>query len=234
MRRPGGAWTPTVASLLRYLRGQGVDIVPEPMGTDEGGREILSYIEGRDQGAPFIPEIQSDDGAERLGRLAARLRGALAGYQCPPDARWQSASGAPGSGEAVQHGDLGPWNLLWGEDGEIVGVLDWDLAEPGNPLYDTGYLAWFTVPLMDDARARARGFSGPPPRRARLAAFAHGTGLPTGLVLGAALAAQREYARRIVTRRTEPWTTFHALGFHENAAADGEWTLLNFPGEPAL
>lgn len=40
---------------------------------------MLSYIEGRDQGAPFIPEILADDGAERLGRLAARLRAAMLG-----------------------------------------------------------------------------------------------------------------------------------------------------------
>jgi Phosphotransferase enzyme family len=75
----------------------------------------------------------------------------------------------------VQHGDLGPWNLLWGADGQIVGVLDWELTGPASPLYDTGYLAWFTVPLMDDARARARGFPRPPERLARLNAFARGT-----------------------------------------------------------
>lgn len=228
MRRPCGVWTSTVQSLLRYLREQGVDIVPEPMGTDSDGREVLSYIEGRDQGAPFIPEIQSNDGAERLGRLAARLRDAMSGYPCPPDARWHSSAGAPRPGEAVRHGDLGPWNLLWGADGEIVGVLDWDLAEPSSPLYDTGYLAWFTIPLMDDDRARARGFSTPPSRRARLAAFARGTELAASTVLEAALATRREYARRIITRQTEPWTTFHDLGFHENAAADSEWTLLHF------
>jgi len=194
---------------------------------------MLSYLAGRDQGAPFIPEIRSAEGAERLGRLAARLRDAMAGYPCPPDARWQSATGAPGPGQAMQHGDLGPWNLLWGDDGKIIGVLDWDLAEPGAARYDTGYLAWFTVPFMDDARARARGFPEPPPRRARLEAFARGTGLPPGEVLSAALGAQREYARRVVSRTGEPWTAFRALGFHRNAAADSEWTRIHFRGDIA-
>jgi Phosphotransferase enzyme family len=221
VRRPAGPWTPSVQRVLRYLRAQGIGIVPEPRGIDSSGREVLAYIQGRDQGAPFIPEILADDGAERLGQLAAQLRAALSRYPCPADARWQSGEGPPGPGQAVQHGDLGPWNLLWGGDGQITGVLDWELTGPASPLYDTGHLAWFTVPLMDDARARARGFPRPPGRLARLNAFARGTRLPVSEVLDAALQAQQEYARRIITRPAEPWTTFHKLGFHNNAAADG-------------
>ncbi|HEY0530146.1 MAG TPA: hypothetical protein VGD29_00940 [Actinoplanes sp.] len=40
----------------------------------------------------------------------------------------------------------------------VAGVIDWDPAEPGDPFYDTGFLAWFTVPFMDDSRAQTRGF----------------------------------------------------------------------------
>jgi Ser/Thr protein kinase RdoA (MazF antagonist) len=127
--------------VLRYLREQGVGIVPETRGIDSSGREVLGYIEGRDQGWPFIPEILADDGAESLGRLAARLRTALLDYPCPADARWRFAAGPPGPGQAVQHGDLGPWNLLWGDDGQIAGVLDWELTGPASPWYDTGHLA---------------------------------------------------------------------------------------------
>jgi Phosphotransferase enzyme family len=233
VRRPAGPWSPTVQSLLRYLRAQGAGIVPEPHGIDAAGREVLSYIEGRDQGAPMIPEILADDGAERLGRLAGWLRAALLGYPCPPDARWQFTAGPPGPEQAIQHGDLGPWNLLWDDDGDIAGVLDWELAGPASPLYDTGHLAWFTIPLMDDARAEARGFPRFPRRQARLHAFARGTGLPARQVLSAGLEAQEEYAHRVITGQAEPWATFRELGFHENAAADGRWTRIHFPNEPA-
>lgn len=216
--------------MLRYLRAQGIGIVPEPRGIDSSGREVLGYIEGRDQGAPFIPEILTDDGAERLGRLARRLRAALSRYPCPADARWQFGEGPPAAGQAVQHGDLGPWNLLWGKDGQIVGVIDWELTGPASALYDTGHLAWFTVPLMDNASATARGFPQPPRRRARLNAFARGTGLAASEVLDAAVQAQQEYAQRITAIAAEPWTTFRRLGFHENAAADRAWTLTRFRG----
>ncbi|MDR0342493.1 MAG: aminoglycoside phosphotransferase family protein, partial [Nocardiopsaceae bacterium] len=167
VRRPAGPWTASVHHLLGQLRAQGLELVPRPLGRDQAGREVLSYLPGRDQGWPFIPEILAPAGAAELGRVAARLRRAFAGYRCPPDARWQFAAGAPGPGEAIQHGDLGPWNLLWGDDGRVSGVLDWDYAQPGDPWFDTGHLAWFTVPLMDDERARARGFPAPPDRAAR-------------------------------------------------------------------
>jgi aminoglycoside phosphotransferase (APT) family kinase protein len=112
-------------------------------------------------------------------------------------------------------------------------VLDWELTGPASPLYDTGHLAWFTVPLMDDARARARGFPHPPGRPARLDAFARGTGLPVSEVLAAALAAQQEYARRIIAGHEEPWTSFQQRGLDKTAAADSAWTRVHFRAELA-
>lgn len=91
VRRPAGPWTSSVQDVLRYLREQGIVIVPEPRGTDSSGREVLGFIEGRDQGWPFRPEILTDDGAFRLGELAERLRTALSRYPCPADARIREA-----------------------------------------------------------------------------------------------------------------------------------------------
>lgn len=228
VRRPAGPWTGSVHHLLRHVREQGFDLAPEPIGVDSEGREILTWIDGRDQGWPFIPEIESTDGAEHLGALATRLRSALAEYPCPPNATWQFASGATTAGQAMQHGDLGPWNLLWGHDGQVTGVLDWDFAQPGDPWYDTGHLAWFTVPLMDDERARARGFAAPPDRQARLDAFAAGAGLTRARVLEIALGAQAEYERRLIARGQNggPWALYYEKGLHENAASDRTWTGL--------
>jgi hypothetical protein len=233
VRRPAGHWTGSVHHLLRHLRAAGFALAPEPLGIDQAGREVLGYLPGRDQGWPFIPEILSLAGAAELGGLAAGLRGALASYRCPPSARWQFADGAPGPGEAMQHGDLGPWNLLWGQDGRLGGVLDWDFAQPGDPWFDTGHLAWFAVPLMDDEPARARGFPGPPDRTARLAAFAAGTGVSEARLLGLVLRAQAEFRRRVIARGSSPgspWADFYRRGFHERAAADRDWTLSQFGG----
>jgi aminoglycoside phosphotransferase (APT) family kinase protein len=144
-----------------------------------------------------------------------------------------SPQARPDQGRLFSTAISGRGNLLRGDDGDIAGVLDWELTGPAGPLYDTGHLAWFTIPLMDDTRAKARRFPRPPRREARLHAFARGTGLSPSQVLRAALEAQQEYARRVITGPTEPWATFRRLGFHENAAADGRWTRTHFPDDAA-
>lgn len=53
VRRPAGLWTSSVHDLLRYLPRSGFDAVPEPLGVDSAGREVLTYLPGRDQGWPF-------------------------------------------------------------------------------------------------------------------------------------------------------------------------------------
>ncbi len=53
-------------------------------------------------------------------------------------------------GEIIGHGDLGPWNTIW-RDHEPVAFIDWDFAEPGPAVEDLAELAFFTVPMPDDA-----------------------------------------------------------------------------------
>ena len=40
------------------------------------------------------------------------------------------------------HGDLGGDNLRWDDSGHLLGVLDWDLAQPFDPAVDAACLAW--------------------------------------------------------------------------------------------
>ena len=133
-----------------------------------------------------------------------------------------------GTGGILQHGNLGPWNLLWRGSTEVTGVLDWVFAEPGDPWYDTGFLAWFTVPFMDDERAQARGFPVPPDRRARLRSFAAGAGVSPDDLIGLVHRAQAEFASRVTSRGSSEtggaWRTFLAMGMHESALADREWS----------
>ena len=43
--RPGG-WTPAVHALLAHLAGTGFTGAPRPLGFDEQGREVLTFLEG--------------------------------------------------------------------------------------------------------------------------------------------------------------------------------------------
>src|SRR5687768_10620936 len=46
VRRTAGAWSATVQRLLAHVRSRGLLWVPEPLGFDERGREILSFVPG--------------------------------------------------------------------------------------------------------------------------------------------------------------------------------------------
>ena len=81
VRRRAGYWTPAVHALLEYLAQHGLE-APRPIGMDERGREILSYVEG--QAVPGWPDpfpawIYSDaclhDAATGLRRFHDLVRG---------------------------------------------------------------------------------------------------------------------------------------------------------------
>ncbi|MEU1161380.1 phosphotransferase [Streptomyces sp. NPDC005921] len=57
----------------------------------------------------------------------------------------------------MRHGDLTSWNSVWADD-RLVGVIDWDLAIPGEALDDLAQLAWYSVPLRLPDRQRRVGY----------------------------------------------------------------------------
>jgi hypothetical protein len=46
VRRSAGPWTPAVHALLAHLAGTGFTGAPRPLGFDEQGREVLTFLEG--------------------------------------------------------------------------------------------------------------------------------------------------------------------------------------------
>jgi aminoglycoside phosphotransferase (APT) family kinase protein len=75
---------------------------------------------------------------ERLAPLPAVLTGAL---------WWLRRHAAPAPAPAFVHGDYRMGNMVV-RDGRLVGVLDWEMAGPGDPLVD---LAWCFIPLWEPA-----------------------------------------------------------------------------------
>ncbi|MBB4683816.1 aminoglycoside phosphotransferase family protein [Amycolatopsis jiangsuensis] len=63
--------------------------------------------------------------------------------------------------DALVHGDLGGSNVHWSAEGKLLGILDWDLAMPGDPALDAALMAWHgwdnvrrAVPAATYRRAR--------------------------------------------------------------------------------
>ncbi|MFG3296636.1 aminoglycoside phosphotransferase family protein, partial [Streptomyces sp. NPDC048179] len=45
-RRPVGPWTPAVHALLAHLHAVGSGAAPRPLGIDDQGREVLTFMPG--------------------------------------------------------------------------------------------------------------------------------------------------------------------------------------------
>jgi Ser/Thr protein kinase RdoA (MazF antagonist) len=153
VRRPVGPWSPAVHSLLRHFEHVGFDGAPRFLGIDELGREILSYVEGEPGAAPVPPD---DDVVFSIGALLRRMHAAQAGFHLPASVAWQTMVQAPPTGEVVCHNDLFWTNLIF-RRGELVGLIDWDLASPAPRLHDVASAARFWVPLRPDDQGEAWG-----------------------------------------------------------------------------
>jgi hypothetical protein len=197
VRRAAGPWTPTVHALLRHLRARGFTRAPEPLGIDERGREILSFLPGRVGTYPLDDFMLADATLTSVAGLLRAFHAATAGFESAPDAVWQWRAHEPA--EVVCHNDFAPYNLVW--DGEhLVGVIDFDVASPGPRAWDAAYAAYRFVPLTDPGNPDVT-HPGAEEQARRLGLFcaAYGDGvLRPAAVLDAAAAKLRELVAFIV------------------------------------
>jgi len=142
VRRATGPWTPAVHALLNHLAGR-VPHIPRVLGVDGQGREILTYLPGR------VVDVNTEPLAP--AQLVAMVRWtkafhvAVAGFRHPGPWRYPPVPGPT----LIGHNDIAPYNACFAGD-ELVGVFDWDMAGPTNPLAELAFLAWNGVPLWRD------------------------------------------------------------------------------------
>ena len=174
VERPRKRWTPTIQSLLRRFRQDGLP-VPEPLGYNDH-LEYVGLVAG-DAGDDAWRHQLDCDGVRSAGALLRRLHDVSTRWVPPEDATWSvpgSAGEVSGVGEVICHGDPQPANFAW-QDGRAVGLFDWDAARPGSRLEDVAYgLLWMVPVGADPAELERRGFASPPDRRARAEAFLDG------------------------------------------------------------
>jgi hypothetical protein len=95
VRRAAGPWTPTVHAFIRHLRASGFDLVPEPLGIDDRGREIISLVAGTPATYPLPQFAWTDATLTVVARTLRAFHEASLGFTAPEDARWQWRSHEP-------------------------------------------------------------------------------------------------------------------------------------------
>lgn len=155
VRRPARPFTATVQAFLQHLWSQGVQFVPEPLGYDEQGREVLRYVPGDVPVEPLPEWATGEQILVELAYLIRRLHDAAAGWEAPPDAVWGSIPGAPpvalpplfNAPELVAHQDYCPGNVVF-RDGLPRALIDFDLARPTTRVADCVNALYWWVPLL--------------------------------------------------------------------------------------
>lgn len=143
VRRLAGPWTPNVAALLSGLCSAGVPGVPEHLGLDDQGREVVEFLVGDVPVYPLPAYAWSDDVLGDVGRALRSLHDASAALALPHTG-WRRPAVEPV--EVVCHGDVAPYNAVF-RDGRLHALIDWDHALPGPRLWDLGYAAYRFVSL---------------------------------------------------------------------------------------
>jgi hypothetical protein len=150
VRRPLRPFSLTVQAYLAHLRDAGFTGAPLPLGVDEQGREVLSFVPGDVHGWPLAPEAAGKDVLVALARLVRALHEASAGWVPPPGAVWGGSPANTGRiterTELVSHRDYALGNVVF-RGGLPAALIDFDLAKPTTRVYDIANALWYWAPL---------------------------------------------------------------------------------------
>ncbi len=129
MRRPPHHRSAYVDAVLRELADAGFAGAPRPLGYDDQGRQILTFVVG---------EVPGGEGPYRLSDT--RIRSAAVLIRAFHDAT--AASPLRADQEVVCHGDLGPHNTVFRGE-QAVALIDFeDDVGPGRRLDDFAQAVW--------------------------------------------------------------------------------------------
>jgi len=171
VRREAGPWTPQVQRLLAHLRSKGIQYIPEPLGTDAQGREILSYLPGSAGASPLAEAQRGEAILVRAGEMLREIHDATVDVA----EKWQTGWRAPrrDPDEVICHGDFAPYNCLFVEN-ELSGVIYFVFANDGPRAWDLAYALYRFAPLADTAKTEGFGTPVEQARRMRLFCDAYG------------------------------------------------------------
>lgn len=172
--RPAPDNASTLRTLLEHLAAHGYPS-PRLLGRRDDSTEIFAFIPGETSMPPYPHTwVRSDSILIEIGGLLRALHDTTGEYVAPADAEWAIDLADPRGGPVICHNDLCIENAVV-TDGRVVGILDYDFAAPGRPVWDLAMTARYWVPLQDPLSAAASRRDGLDPfARVRLLADAYG------------------------------------------------------------
>lgn len=214
VRRSAGPWTPTIHALLAWIRVQGVNQIPIPLGIDAEGREIMSYLPGHTGEGENGAWVWDEAVLSQAGVLLRAIHDASTNFP-RSGMTWRLPAHYPD--EVICLNDVAPYNMIGGFDvtgrAQLTGFIDVDMASPGPRIHDLAYLAYRLCPFIEDEQTTVNSLDLDPLKRLKKLVTAYGTdtGITTSTLLAAIPARIMELAN---------WSEKHA-------ATTGNLTLLS-------
>jgi hypothetical protein len=171
--RPSNRHSSAIHRFLSSLRAAGFDGASMPVGIDDDHRERLVFIEGDVPVTPYPAWAQTDGALKSVTVLMRRFHDASRSFD-PAGSTWNGEMADPAGGPIICHNDVCLENVVF-RDGTAVGLLDFDFAAPGRPVYDVAQFARMCVPIDNEMNAERLGWAaGDRPARLRLVADVYG------------------------------------------------------------
>jgi aminoglycoside phosphotransferase (APT) family kinase protein len=232
--RPAPPNFETLHALLEHLNSRGFP-APLPQGVAEDNREVLGFIPGETSAPPYPQQwVRSEETLVAMGRMLRSLHDSTGEFVAPSDARWSRDLADPRGGPVICHNDICIENVVF-TDGRPVGLLDFDFAAPGRPVWDLAMTARYWVPLQDPTSAAASNRDGLDPfRRTRLLADAYGADTEMRREFSAGLMEIEDVAIRFVTDQVKLGIPgfvqmWEELGGQERHRRKMAWLTDNLP-----
>ena len=198
VRRPLAPSAPATHALLRHLEAVGFAGSPRVLAVT-GQTETLTWIRGRAAATPLPGWALSEATVASVGALLRRFHDAVASFEST-GLQWHAEVPPAYRGRSVSHNDVHPGNIVFDSDAAAVGLIDFDLAAPGSPVWDLATAARSWCPLVDDVDLPA-GYEAGRDRFRRLAVLLEAYGLARSqrLAVVEAVVANHDWTYRIVT-----------------------------------
>lgn len=133
-----------IHKLLMHLEEKGFHYSPKFLGTDEKGREILSFIEGEAGNYPLKEYMLSNLVLKEIANMLRHYHDAVSDF--PFSNEWKPMDNTPNNLEVICHNDFAIYNIIFNHE-KPVGIIDFDVAAPGPRLWDIAYTLYTCVPL---------------------------------------------------------------------------------------
>lgn len=200
--RPRSPYTESIHAYLGALHDAGFQGASRPLGVDPDGRERLVFIEGDVATPPYPDWVQTDEALASTASLLAAMHVAARGFDGSA-LPWSPELADRAGGVVVCHNDVCPENVVF-RDGIAVGLIDFEFAAPGRPVFDLAALVRMWVPIDDDVNATRLGWGAVDrPSRLAIAVDAYGLAESARSELMECLDATIAYGGAFVQRRVE-------------------------------